>query len=415
MHHPFKLLFLACFFLSPGYLRAQLFSEQFDETGTYGNSAEGISWSCSGICNPSGIFESTGAALYCNNPKSVASWVTDPISIQGYDEVLLVVHLAVTGDIEGNCNIGATCPCAPIPNLNDCGTYSGFDFIDIGYRLDGVPYTVPDQLGCSAAYVDCDPACGAGPYGSCDVSAGGYHTYYGDCSLAGEVDDNDLNGGNGTGALTLMYTIYTYGATQLVLDFSMMNSAVSEAYTISSVVLNGTVLPVEWSRFDATKTGDDIELVWETLAEQNSDVFEVEYSKNGGPFNSISSLPAAGNASQLKQYRYRHPKPGGGVHSYRIVQRDLDGAFGYSVIRSVRMEGSGLVLYPNPATDQLFFLVSDHVSESGSYSVINAAGKACKTGLCNENGIPIADLPEGLYVLQIRDGRNLWQEVFLRN
>jgi hypothetical protein len=73
-----------------------------------------------------------------------------------------------------------------------------------------------------------------------------------------------------------------------------------------------------------------------------------------------------------------------------------------------------LHIYPNPATDQLFFSISDLVSESGSYSVINAAGKVCKIGPCNENGVPVADLPNGLYVLQIRDGRNLWQEVFFK-
>lgn len=94
-------------------------------------------------------------------------------------------------------------------------------------------------------------------------------------------------------------------------------------------------LPVTLIRFDAAKRHPDALLQWQTAAEQNTDVFEVE-RKTGtaSHFIKIGSVKAAGNSTDLRHYRYID----GGIFRqsdvvyYRLKIVDKDGSFSYSPV-----------------------------------------------------------------------------------
>ena len=63
-------------------------------------------------------------------------------------------------------------------------------------------------------------------------------------------------------------------------------------------------LPVELTVFEAVLKNELIEVYWETASEINSDYFEVERSKDGVVWETVTQLNAAGNSSKINTYNW---------------------------------------------------------------------------------------------------------------
>lgn len=108
------------------------------------------------------------------------------------------------------------------------------------------------------------------------------------------------------------------------------------------------VLPLKWRSFTAGKKANKVLLEWVTENEQNTASFIVQHSRDALGWNEISSLPAAGNSIEAKEYSYVHASPVPGVNYYRLMQRDIDEKFTYSDIRQViSSESSPMVIFKN--------------------------------------------------------------------
>ncbi len=75
-------------------------------------------------------------------------------------------------------------------------------------------------------------------------------------------------------------------------------------------------------------------------------------------------------------------------------------------------EKSGLVLYPNPAENQIRF--SD-LEELPEYSIMDLTGKICQFGSHSDNSIDISRLPKGVYFINIHKGKNVATKCFIKN
>jgi len=89
----------------------------------------------------------------------------------------------------------------------------------------------------------------------------------------------------------------------------------------------------------------------------NTSHFNVErrFEAEGG-FNNIGEVKAHGNSFNRHEYRTSdYDISRVGAYYYRLKQTDLDGTSSYSEVRLVRVigEGSEVMLYPNPTTDEL--------------------------------------------------------------
>ncbi|WP_336516279.1 T9SS type A sorting domain-containing protein [Pollutibacter soli] len=95
-------------------------------------------------------------------------------------------------------------------------------------------------------------------------------------------------------------------------------------------------------------------LEWNTLAENQLSVFNVEYSSDGVHFNSIGYVHANNNPIG-GSYSFRHLTPGSGKNYYRLKMIDVDQQFGYSpvIMLKVREGQNQLKAYPNPVYEMV--------------------------------------------------------------
>ena len=123
-------------------------------------------------------------------------------------------------------------------------------------------------------------------------------------------------------------------------------------YTIGTKNKAASPLPIELVSFTATKNNKVVEVKWETASELNNDYFEVEKSKNGIDFETLTYVKGAGNSTARLNYSTLDENPFNGISYYRLKQVDLDQTFSYSQIQSVEFENGkefGFDIFPNPS------------------------------------------------------------------
>ena len=127
-------------------------------------------------------------------------------------------------------------------------------------------------------------------------------------------------------------------------------TAVGSAQNTVSV---STTLPVKLLSFHATDKKESIFLDWQTSAETNTSVFEIERSNGDGQFKKIGEQAAAGNSNQQLTYHFVDDNPLPGKNYYRLRMLDLDGKWEYSMTVSVISEKESRLcsIYPNPVSD----------------------------------------------------------------
>jgi hypothetical protein len=182
------------------------------------------------------------------------------------------------------------------------------------------------------------------------------------------------------------------------------------------------VLPVELTSFEALADGKSVTLVWNTATEHNSALYELERKKqltNSGDnenWQTIGTLPSAGNSSSPKQYTYIDKNISPGTFSYRLKMVDVDGTYTCSDEKTVNIgfpsEFKLSQNYPNPfnpTTRIDYALPEPTVVQIKIYSL---AGALVKT-LVNEYqqaGYYSADfnaseMPSGVYFYQMSAGK----------
>lgn len=133
-------------------------------------------------------------------------------------------------------------------------------------------------------------------------------------------------------------------------------------------------LPVELLFFNAEMNNRKVDLSWQTASEHNNDYFTIERSADGYNFETLTIVDGAGNNNGLLSYSTKDQNPFEGVSYYRLKQTDFDGAFEYSDIRIVNMDGSSNVtMYPNPTSTNVMYISSNAVISN--LSVFTSDGK----------------------------------------
>jgi len=103
--------------------------------------------------------------------------------------------------------------------------------------------------------------------------------------------------------------------------------------------------------FQAHVRNNEVDLIWTTSYERNSDRFEIERSIDGESFEYMGTVFAAGSSEDVLQYYYTDEEPFTGHNHYRVRMVDLDGADRYTGVQKTyihREKRSELKLIPNP-------------------------------------------------------------------
>lgn len=170
-------------------------------------------------------------------------------------------------------------------------------------------------------------------------------------------------------------------------------------------------LPVEWMFFQAKSHQGEADLTWATATEVYTSHFEIQRSGDGRNWKNIGSENATGDSATEQHYAFTDRLPLDGISYYRLRQVDFDGAFEYSVIRSVSMEKKGgieLMVFPNPASGQL---TVRNIDSDIPFRVFSPTGLMVENVYLT-NGtsgtkrvLDVSALLPGLYFISFEDGR----------
>lgn len=176
---------------------------------------------------------------------------------------------------------------------------------------------------------------------------------------------------------------------------------------ITYQVINCTeLLPIELASFSVFAKNEVVELVWVTLSEQNNDYFTIERSADGVVWETVETLPGAGDSYENLMYQTVDRSPLPGQSYYRLKQTDFDGQFSYSDIKPVSIgavAAQQMQLFPNPTNGQI---TMDGVSGGiKSIAIFNALGQRVDTQIPISAQsdtrllVDMSTLPSGIYTV----------------
>ncbi|MPM17018.1 hypothetical protein SDC9_63400 [bioreactor metagenome] len=169
-----------------------------------------------------------------------------------------------------------------------------------------------------------------------------------------------------------------------------------------------TTLPIEWGYFKLTDQDGNALVQWQTLSETNNSRFDIQKSSDNELFNTVETIPGAGNSNAPIEYSWLDENVETGVTYYRIRQVDYDGKESFSKVLSIINENpsSGIVantffshnivisteldiVYPVSAF--LYDLQGRQLFSSQPFVLFGGSSIS----------LQIPDMPDGVYFLQI--------------
>jgi hypothetical protein len=179
------------------------------------------------------------------------------------------------------------------------------------------------------------------------------------------------------------------------------------------------VVPVELTSFDAKARGNDVDVFWSTASEKNSDRFVVERASvsdaGTSEYVQVSTLPAAGNTTERRDYNLTDENLDAGSYLYRLTSVDKDGSSSTSTEVMVTIEGEQAGLWigevsPNPVVNSAAVTFGQNVAgdvELKLYSVSGQEIATIFTGMLSGSetvNMTTANVPAGSYTLVLRSG-----------
>lgn len=168
---------------------------------------------------------------------------------------------------------------------------------------------------------------------------------------------------------------------------------VDKAFNYSAAATaNGSTgaAPINFAGFNVFQKQNGVGVNWKTSLELNMDKFVIEKSADGNTFNTIESITAKGNNSNLlTSYDYLDVYPFNGNNFYRIKAIEKDGSIKYSSVMKVFI-GKGkadFVVAPNPVKDKNVHVQLTNFNK-GIYTidVIGLSGQKIKSVQINHDG-----------------------------
>lgn len=162
-----------------------------------------------------------------------------------------------------------------------------------------------------------------------------------------------------------------------------------------------TTLPVKLAYFNAAITNCISSINWKSETEANFSRYEVEYSKDGINFKSVSNFNSKGDNST---YSVTH-NAGQGKAYYRLKLVDIDGKIEYSriIALDVNCSKGSVLVYPNPARDFINVNVTGADNKGTMVQLFNGVGQVMlnKTLQNGTTQLDISRMASGIYQLKL--------------
>jgi hypothetical protein len=186
----------------------------------------------------------------------------------------------------------------------------------------------------------------------------------------------------------------------------------------SEFAIGGTAaaLPIKLASFEGKATGSSNTLSWTSESEINGEKYVIQTSSNGEGFydmGTVKSKASNGNSTTSLKYTFIDENPKNQTQYYRLKMVDLDGTFSLSDIITIERSKSTLQIVnvkPNPTSGLISFNVAGFDNDVNvSVSVSDMTGKTVmskKSIQSKEVSLDMQSLPNGLYMIEVRDNSN---------
>ena len=191
-------------------------------------------------------------------------------------------------------------------------------------------------------------------------------------------------------------------------------------FVLANKVGGTNPLPVELISFDGVSEGTYNSVSWKSAVETNFRHYELESSEDGVNFNRIASVNPIGNISSINDYNYLDFNPYSPITYYRLKMVDLDYTFEYSNIISIEngINKTGtLVVYPNPASNELYVKLTVPNEKSATIDIKDILGRVIYqqeidlTQSINNNYINTTNFTSGTYIVSITAGNSFSENI----
>ncbi len=200
-------------------------------------------------------------------------------------------------------------------------------------------------------------------------------------------------------------------------QFNVINDGISlqetlDGYNLMRVNAFATApsavpLPVDWLSFQASAQRDGVELFWQTSAESNNILFEVERSRDGVNWAKIGQkMPEIAASAGHRGYFFTDAQPAR-QNYYRIKQIDQDGQFSYSKVVQIRYQtDQAPLILPNPVAGSQILIQLPAEQTFNRIQVFSTLGVLLKSWenqqqTSDQIELDISDLPAGIYWFQV--------------
>ncbi|MBI1225637.1 MAG: T9SS type A sorting domain-containing protein [Bacteroidetes bacterium] len=189
------------------------------------------------------------------------------------------------------------------------------------------------------------------------------------------------------------------------------NGSCPIAYSVERQIDVQTPLPVELTRFTATKKGTGIELKWVTASEFNNNKFIIERSADALAFKAIGEVNGNGTTQLEHEYRFMDNNPVLGLNYYRLQQLDYNGNFEYGPVKVVMCDNSSeILIYPTITDGELHIVIPEGSSNETKLSIYNLSGRLVFSQAIDIAANAIINLPplaQGQYIVSVANGKLL--------
>ena len=176
----------------------------------------------------------------------------------------------------------------------------------------------------------------------------------------------------------------------------------------------GGSLPVVLTSFNADDEGLSTKLIWNVTEENAFASYVIEKSTDGRSFNAIGTV----KATNQKAYSFTDGATSDNNSYYRLKMVDIDGAFKYSYIVSIKSKlNANISLSPNPVKNNLMIQHPKVITE-GHIQVISANGQLLKDVKLATNAVisnvDMSGFTSGLYHVVFRSGSDMFSKTVIK-
>jgi hypothetical protein len=193
-------------------------------------------------------------------------------------------------------------------------------------------------------------------------------------------------------------------------ELEMQTGASSNYFAVDNFTWGISVpLSVSLTSFTASPSTQSVDLKWSAARESKFSHYELEHSADGKSFTTITTQKSAAG---LATYSFTDYNYVAGNNFYRLRMVDQDGAAAYSSVVSVMMNEAGqqVKVYPNPATDKLFVVLTQN-DAAATFQLTDMTGRLVQTlQIKGQATLQTGHLPKGIYQYRLVTRQGVMQQ-----